>query len=386
MNPCRFTCVCSALVLGASLSTSAMGQSPEVPASPVAIVYVSHPSANQLNAPNQIVAYTADAEGKLTRVPGSPFAANVIPMAVTGTYLFGGSYDGSHILSFRVASDGALKQVDSFSAQKDTPGGCNQVIDLVLDHTGAILYSYSGFFGGQGTCPASAEFQSFKIDKSNGALDYLGSTGENPVYGAPLRFIGNDTLAYEGSGLDIFAFKRETNGLLLYDTTTVPSISGADGQSYFPEFVAADPTNHLAVVMQPESNGGLRLASFTVSSNGDLTTSNTEANMAKSASTTPYYSQMSPSGKVFALAGDAGLEVFHFNGANPMTRFATLTTDPIYKMYWDNANHLYAISVGRNKLYVFTVTESGFTQAPGSPYSVFSPVYIAVRATTPAPQ
>jgi hypothetical protein len=39
-------------------------------------------------------------------------------------------------------------------------------------------------------------------------------------------------------------------------------------------------------------------------------------------------------------------------------------------MFWDNANHLYAISDTAGKLYVFTVTSTGVTQAPGSPHSI----------------
>jgi hypothetical protein len=35
---------------------------------------------------------------------------------------------------------------------------------------------------------------------------------------------------------------------------------------------------------------------------------------------------------------------------------------------WDKANHLYALGIG--KLFVYTVTPTSITEAPGSPYSI----------------
>jgi hypothetical protein len=54
---------------------------------------------------------------------------------------------------------------------------------------------------------------------------------------------------------------------------------------------------------------------------------------------------MSPNGKYLAVGGSGGLQIFHFNGANPITKFTgLLTSNQIIQMFWDNANHLYAIS------------------------------------------
>jgi hypothetical protein len=91
---------------------------------------------------------------------------------------------------------------------------------------------------------------------------------------------------------------------------------------------------------------------------------------------------MSPTGKYLAVAG-AGLQVFHFNGANPITKFTgLLTTDTIDKVYWDNASHLYAISRTAGKLYVFTVTATTVTQAPGSPHKITAPDSLIVLPRT----
>jgi hypothetical protein len=48
-------------------------------------------------------------------------------------------------------------------------------------------------------------------------------------------------------------------------------------------------------------------------------------------------------------------------------------------MFWDNANHLYAISSTAGKLYVFTITPTSATQAAGSPYTISHPQNIIVQ-------
>jgi hypothetical protein len=95
--------------------------------------------------------------------------------------------------------------------------------------------------------------------------------------------------------------------------------------------------------------------------------------------------RMAPHGTLLAVAGTSGLQVFHFNGNNPITSdTGLLTQDPIDQAFWDNAGHLYAISQNVGKLYVFTVTSLGAAQAPGSPYTIGHPQNIAVQPKTPA--
>jgi hypothetical protein len=65
------------------------------------------------------------------------------------------------------------------------------------------------------------------------------------------------------------------------------------------------------------------------------------------------------------------LQVFRFNGANPITKLTGLiATTAVQQVYWDNVDHLYAVNGRSGKLYVFTVTSKGAIQAPGSPHSV----------------
>jgi hypothetical protein len=106
-------------------------------------------------------------------------------------------------------------------------------------------------------------------------------------------------------------------------------------------------------------------------SSGNLTTTNTYANMPSAKVGQPYVYWLSPDGKYLAVGGATGLQVFHFNGAAPLTAFTGLLTgDAISQLWWDNAGHLYAMGQTDNKLFVFTVTSSGAKAAPGSPHTV----------------
>jgi hypothetical protein len=151
---------------------------------------------------------------------------------------------------------------------------------------------------------------------------------------------------------------------------------------------AADPTHQVAVALAPltsnwGSDGPTQLATYTVDSSGNLTTTSTFENMPSVlvGSVTDYW--RSPSGKFLAVGGTSGLQIFRFNGANPITRKTGLvTTKEVDQMFWDNANPLYAISRSAGKLFVFTVTATSVTQAPGSPHSMVSPQNIIVLPKT----
>jgi hypothetical protein len=66
------------------------------------------------------------------------------------------------------------------------------------------------------------------------------------------------------------------------------------------------------------------------------------------------------------------LQIFHFNGAAPLTTFSSLLlpTVNIDQVKWDNSSHLYALSYESQKIYVFTVTPTNINEVSGSPYAV----------------
>ncbi len=349
--------------------------------SPVAFVYVS--SALSGNS-YEINAFAAASNGKLTRVSGSPFPADVQNMAVNEKYLFG--TNGIEIYSFAIASDGALTEVASINAQQFNQPVAGGPGALFLDHTGATLYD-EDIYGNNG---ANNTYQFFDVEKATGQLNYLGMTSAATTqFWEGLSFTGNDVYAY-GSYCyhfdgEIFGFQRSSDGTLT-ELNINPEIPAAkNGSFYCPYLAAADPTSHVAISLQPlnanswQPDGPPQLATYTTDGSGKLTTKSTYSNMPATVVKSVLDIDMAPSGKLLAVGGTAGLQVFHFNGANPITYYTgLLTKDEIDQFFWDNDNHLYAISKPSGKLFVFTVTPTSFSPAPGSPYTISQPLNVIV--------
>ena len=206
-------------------------------------------------------------------------------------------------------------------------------------------------------------------------------------------------------GGSINGFYRDSHGSLHNApfNLTGPSFPGLEygGGTFYPSVsanMAADGTNHLAAVVFQDVTppcdgvvGPLQLASYTVDYYGNLTSTNQGTSMPVP-NVNPIFLSISPEGNLLAVGSNqagsslnsppttTGLQVFHFNGANPITYFsATLTTAPIDALGWDKSNHLFAISKSSKKLYVYTITATTIVQAPGSPYAISGPSTLFVK-------
>jgi hypothetical protein len=141
--------------------------------------------------------------------------------------------------------------------------------------------------------------------------------------------------------------------------------------------VTADPSNHLAAIVALNYGEGqydpAQLASFTVDSSGNLSSTGTAANM-PTPSVNPYVLNMAPSGKLLAVGGSNGLEVYHFNGASPITSYSkVLTPSNIDILHWDNNNHLYALSEAQSTVYLtWSATDATNVTIKGSDGSTYS--------------
>jgi hypothetical protein len=345
--------------------------------SPVAYVYVSGASNENTKA------FAAASDGRLTPVSGSPFHTGyVTSMAASGKYLF--VADTVYIYSFSIGSDGALKQVASINAQQYNPGNYGGPGILFLDRAGTTLYG-TDFY----CCGDDDAYQFFNIYDPTGELSYLGVTPATWSYWEPLSFIGNNVYAYASECSEysaIFGFQRNSDGTLT-QLNINPSVPAAPkGYYYCPNLAVADPANHVAIALTPaqgyepsQSAPPPQLASYTSDSSGNLTTKSTRFNMPKTAVKSVTDIGISPSGKLIAVGGTAGLQVFHFNGSKPITDYTgLLIRDQVDHFSWDNDNHLYAISKSAGKLFVFTITPTSVSQAPGSPYKINAPQNIAV--------
>jgi hypothetical protein len=381
-----FVSVCASSVLANAQAAPSSTENNNVGknnSAPIAFVYVS---SVRSTGSYEIHAYKVASDGTLTAVSGSPFAENGFYLAENGNWLF--STDTVDIYSFSIAANGALRQVSSVNAQQYNQYDAGGPVNLFFDRKGTTLYD-EDIYSNQG---ANNTYQFFDFNQTTGALTYLGATSAaSAVWNTPLSFVGNDADGYGSTcvrgGQYIYGFSRGGAGRLsdLNLQTTIPS---APKGSYCPYLTATDLANSVAISLMPtedglSADGPTQIAVYSADPSGDLTTNSTSSNMPKVAVGSVTDMKTSPSGKLLAVAGSTGLQVFHFNGANPVTHFTPLMTkDPVDQMFWDNANHLYAVSRSAGKLYVFTVTTTKATPASGSPHAIGTPANLIVVPRT----
>jgi hypothetical protein len=375
-----------ALVSTCSLAQEASETaSPASTSKPVAYVYVSRPT--------HVDGFAASSAGKLTSVPGSPFAnTSVTALSVTKKFLLGETNKGqSSATSFSIASNGSLKKVQTVNLFPHLPSGANACADYPdtqVDGPGESLYLQEN-----PNCETNGAYLVYHIS-SNGDLTYMGNSGggiDGATQGstARLHMAGSDKFAFdsfcaedEGNTPTIDIYSRASNGMLEYKTQYTKTPFAKAGVSYCYGTLAADSSNHLAVAVQQIDSqdgddgwitGPYYLASFSIDSEGNLSTTNTYKNMPLVAiANNIQINAMSigPGNKYLAVAGDKGFQVFHFNGSDPITAFSgALQSGVVFQGFgWDKAGHLYAL--GGGNLYVYNVTSSGVKEASGSPYSI----------------
>jgi hypothetical protein len=331
-------------------------------------------------------AWSAGANGKLTAIPGTPFQENVTTMAVNGKFLFGATLPGNDVNAYRIEPNGGLLYAVTNNITRYNNTDCASAGSVFTDRTGATIYNME--FRGDGC--ANNTYRSFKEESATGGLQNLGNSGGNSWLYDEASFLGNNVWGYSASCLGnmywgIFGFKRSGSGLLTEIPISAPVPPPPNGEFFCPSNAAADGANHVAIAMQAvkqqdfSAEGAPQLAVYTAQSNGNLTTTSTVANMPQANVGTMSDLKIGPDGKLLAVAGTGGLEVFHFNGAAPVTHLTgVLTSDSIDQCFWDKTGHLYAISAKSGKLFVFTVTATGAQAAPGSPYAVTHAEYLAV--------
>ncbi|MGB6691213.1 MAG: hypothetical protein WBE76_25550 [Terracidiphilus sp.] len=370
-----------AMSFAAISSASAYSQKTSTDATtsvPVAGVYIQ--------GPDGVYVYDVSAAGKLTTLKGSPFWISGQMGGVRGSYLISEGTD--NLRTYKIESNGALGgKVAEIDTQKYGGSQCGTINGSpLLDRTGQ--YFAVSLYGGA----SCAALQTYKI-ASNGAFTFLGdSESAYGYHGAAFQtgvstYSSNDLFAYGIQGQvyanGFLAYKRGAAGDLVTDssfTQTGPTPNPSDNRgSYEPVFAAADPANHLAAVMnQPFGpSSALSLASYTIdNSTGAITSTNTYLDM-------PVLEilagdiAMSWGGNLLAVGGVPGLQLFHFNGAAPATAFGGVLLPKVVidQVAWDKNNHLFALSLQSQELYVFTVTPTSITEAPGSPYKADDGTY-----------
>ena len=367
-------------------SDSTRPETPAKSASPVAYVYVSQEPVP--GGPNQVLGYSIAASGKLTSIESSPFDADVAMMAVNGKYFLGSSTDGSSVDTYTIEPDGALKyKTSNHIGGLSTFSFYAEPLSLTLAHTGSTLYQTMAGNGNESV------YESFTIDKNSGTLSitkgFVDTTG---CYRSRLAILANNRFAYDTSptledGCDwgLNSYTRDAYGSLHPVASSTIDIPSEKGQAFNPTLVAADPTNHLAVCLEPiqvdagPPAGPEQIGVYTADAEGKLTSTSTYKNMPAVLVGEAVAMRTSPSGKLLAVGGTTGLQVFHFNGTNPASSYATLVKNVVITdVRWDNDNHLFALGVN-GELFEFMITSSTITQAPGSPSSIPGAQYFIVQ-------
>ena len=124
---------------------------------------------------------------------------------------------------------------------------------------------------------------------------------------------------------------------------TSPLPAGHPSSGFYQTCVAnatADTTNHLALsVNYNDGNVPDQIATYTVNTaNGDLSTASTYTNMPATAVFSVLTTRMAPSGKLLAVGGTKGLQLFNFSGTSQVTaRTGLLTTTEIDQVTWTTA-------------------------------------------------
>ena len=292
----------------------------------MAYVYVASYPGNK--KPSVIVGYSANSKGTLTPLPGSPFKQNVASMAVNGKYLMAVTNSNPpDIDTLKIESNGALTYVTSTPCAQAS-NGCVAAGNLFFDHSGSDLYvmEYDGY---------NDNTASFAVDESSGALNYLGDTitGAFPGDYTDTFFIGNNVYAYSTDQsacmyYAIYGFRRKSSGLLDSINTKFNQPTPPPGvRIYYPDLTVADNKSNLAFLEQPANppgcaSGPLQIAVYTADAKGNLHTNSSYKDMPATLIQSPFDMKMSPSGRLLAVAGHEGLQVFHFTVQipSPITR------------------------------------------------------------------
>ncbi|MGA2650560.1 MAG: hypothetical protein ABSF28_08550 [Terracidiphilus sp.] len=344
-----------------------------------------------LSSPDAIYGYNIATDGSLTPITGSPFHTSLYSfenLVNNGTYLFAvrnsGQNFGEVINSFKIEPNGALKLTAQTNIG-DLNGQFPGTVVLFLDKKGETLYAVGTWeFGG-------LYLISYGIKPADGALTFLGAVPYVPGsletsgdYYFPPKFLGNDQYLYSGENQTIYGWTRTSNGSLAQGPNTIQMPLPPPG--YMPEIglvAAADPANHMAFTFtfdQDSSPGTVwgpeQIGIYTADAFGNLVTTGTYLSMPEDAvGAAPYYGsydlQFSPSGKLLAVAGQSGLQIFHFDGIGAVTHYTgVLVNAPVFEFRWDNYNHVAAFESDTNRLHIYNITPTSVIEAPGSPYTM----------------
>lgn len=361
--------------LRAGLALVALVATSAAYASTTAFVYQSSDVPNTNSRVQAIYGYALSSTGTLTPIPGQPFGVGDginYYTACNGTYLFGISWGNpgnptwQNIITYRIASSGALAKVQTTPAAtfSSTPGPHYLYGPLALDHSGQFLYV--GVTGGPDLY-SQYSVMTFQVNPETGALEFLGE--------AP--FHGQDTSTIHFTGDDKYAFDEHNYEYMVAGNKTLRLLGNATDAGFNGNYLDPDAQSNLAVL---SPNG--QLQSWFVHTDGNLSQHSSDGQTLIHTNLWPYnYSQMyfSPDGSILALAG-FGLDLYHFNGAKPVTNYKELYAPGVYNSQTNTTSGTWAYIVGwDNQHHFITLTQDN--PPSGSPGPLYWQIYTATSTS-----
>ena len=231
-----------------------------------------------------VYGYSSLSNGQVTAISGSPFKPGTKIVGGTGSKFF--TIGKTLLHSYAVGSNGALgSQLSQIGFFNYVGGSCGSSTNAVgaqaeLDHTGKSVYVLLQG-GGSQTCTS---YQTYNVN-SDGSFTFNGDSQvsvESGGYTTIPSILGNETFAYADNFFSfnnqVIGFQRQSTGTLQYSGSLNPTFSGSESYTaYRPD---ASPTENFVVLQEYLNDSGFpQLGSFSVGSNGALTSTNTSANM-----------------------------------------------------------------------------------------------------------
>jgi hypothetical protein len=344
--------------------------------------------------------FAPGADGSLSPVAGSPFATEgIAPLVIggAGPVLFG----TDHYTLYSYGVDGAgclsLENTAAIGQGNDPTNPTIYVNGFQLDATNASLYASDYDPGAQ-----QSLYKSYSYDPNTGAVTQSGATTESGLNGSLLAFDSSGRYAVTSDcsywgGIGISAFPLKSNGAMTANSPgSMPLPAAEPGYYWCSVGSAADHASHLVIPMAPCPDGGpcftpgtWHLASYSIDATGAGTPLNDWQSMPsletfQTPQVYPGWLEFSPDDRYLAVSGYTGLEVFAWDsGSARLTHVASVpggsctytpsggpqcAGDGFGNIAWDSNDRLYILK--GNQLLVYAVSDSGMTQAAGSPYAV----------------
>jgi hypothetical protein len=377
-------CLTAALCVTAALVSPSTASAATAPA---AYAFIS--TAN----PNDVYSLAVSPTGSFTHVGTAASPTAIYHLSVTKHFLFG--IDNlSNIYTYSISSTGKLKLVATTNAGKYVSGFSSQYSAAIIqvDETGTTLYTLAG------SSQTNWFLESFKIE-SNGDLQFLGSSYADPNALNQIRFVQGGQYALTdgcyntaaGASFvtdsddvnDIVTYKHESNGFLTYGGTSNDTPTAQSPYEYCAGLNASDPTDHVAVgftIFNPPGDDiepGMALGTYTVNTSGTPATTSDYENMPVTSGFNPYVMSIDPTGRLLAVGGTGAFQLYHFNGANPVTRYSGVikTNDLIRSIAWDKSSHMYLLT--DHSVDIYNISTKSYTEL--KPWEFTAPYSMIVQ-------